>query len=336
MLSAHRTPYRRLLCTFSALDSGLPYNWNWQRPWLEVADFLQAHPIVLMDAGARGLAPPELDSLGHHVRRVGFEADPEECRRLNEAGAGRFFPTLLAGAPGTQTINLYRERSYSSVLPLSERFQRLWSGPVPLDAALELDATSIDTFVGEHPDLSPDILKLDTQGSELEILRGGVQTLQRVGLVEVEVEFTPLYDGQPLFGDVASFMAGHGFELLYLSRVMATRGRVYEGPSRGQLLYADALFAKTEDDVGALTVEQLAKYLILLCQYGHLDVAWQLLEASPAVDRVVPGLRTAFGAPRSRPVRAALMQLDKVLAVALHLRRCNQRGADSDRSWPIR
>ncbi|MCA1672106.1 MAG: hypothetical protein LC799_07870 [Actinobacteria bacterium] len=104
---------RRLLSTPSLLDTGLPYNWNWQRPWSEVTGFLEHHPIVLMDVGARGVAPPELDSLGSSVRRVGFEPDPQECRRLNDEGQGTFFPKLLAGSTGRQTLRLYRDPAYT-------------------------------------------------------------------------------------------------------------------------------------------------------------------------------------------------------------------------------
>ena len=45
-------------------------------------------------------------------------------------------------------------------------------------------------------------LKLDTQGSELAILEGAGRLLDDCLGIEVEVEFAPLYIGQPLFTDV--------------------------------------------------------------------------------------------------------------------------------------
>ncbi len=198
------------------------------------------------------------------------------------------------------------------------------------------EAITLDEFMGEHEDLRPDFLKLDTQGTELDILHGTEKSLATIGLVEVEVEFMPHYEGQPLFHDVMGYMLDHGYELLYLNRVMASRTQIYTGPSRGQLIFGDALFGKREDTVGDLSPAQLAKYCILLCQFGHMDVAWQLMEEHPEVDKLAPGLRSAFK-KRSGPVaRGVLMQVDKLLALGLHARRYNQRGMDTDRAWPLR
>ena len=327
---------RRLLRKPSTIDCGLPYNWNWQRRWSSLDRFLSENPIVLMDIGARGDAPPELDSIRRHVQRIGFEADPDECRRLNREKAGRFYPALLAGAAGEQTLHLYSELGYSSTLTLSERYQRLFTGPLPITGSVEMKASTLDGFMAEHGEAAPDIIKLDTQGTELPILEGAQRTLAGVGLVEVEVEFSPIYEEQPLFGDVARFMAENDFELLYLNRVFVTRSQQYRGRSRGQVLFGDALFGKRESCLEGFTSEQRAKYAILLCQYGHMDIAWQLFHQWPDLGSLVPEVHSAFSSEPSLARRALFMQLDKLLAGALHLRRYNHRGTDSDRVWPIR
>jgi FkbM family methyltransferase len=331
-----RKPARSLLSSPSTATGDMPYNWNWQRRWTEAADFLRQHRIVLMDVGARGDAPPELESMAEHVLWVGFEADPEECARLNATGAGRFFPNLVAGEEGPLTLNLYENAAQSSVLTVNERFARLWLGDMPLDRTFTSDAITLDSFLAEHEDLRPDMLKIDTQGTELDILHGTEKSLESIGLVEVEVEFLEHYDGQPLFGDVSRFMLDHGYELLYLSRVFASRTQLYTGPSRGQLLYGDALFGKREDAVAALDTVQLTKYCILLCQFGHIDVAWQIMQDHPEVARAAPGLRSVFRKRSNRVSRGVLMQVDKLLALGLHARRYNQRGMDTDRAWPLR
>jgi FkbM family methyltransferase len=334
--AAPPNPGWRLLSSISAATCWLPYNWNWQRRWEEAHDFLRDNPIVLMDVGARGESASELTSLYPHVRRIGFEPDVAECQRLADSEVGEFFPTLVAGEPGPTTLHLYRGSEYSSVLPLSARFQRLWLGDMPLDATITSDAVTLDGFLSEHPDCSPDLLKLDTQGTEFEILHGAGDALRHIGLVEVEVEFTQMYENQAVFSDVAQLLGERGFELLYLNRVFRARRELYRGPSRGQLVDADALFGRREDRLADMSLEQRVKYVILLCQYGHMDIAWQIVSENPDVVELVPRLPEVFR-PAPRAVsRGAIMQLDKLLALALHARRYNQRGMDTDRAWPIR
>lgn len=329
--------WERLLKSISSVDSRLPYNWNWQRDWTVLDSFLQKNPIVLMDVGARGAAPPELESLRGYLHRIGFEPDPGECARLNRSDEGIFFPNLVAASTGRETLNLYERPGYSSVLGLSERYQRFWTGQIRIDRAIECQAVRIDEILDERPDLSPDILKVDTQGAELAVLKGAEKSIDNIGLVELEVEFMRIYEQQPLFGDIAQMLDGAGFELLYLNRVFASRRNIYSGPSRGQVIYGDALFGKREDNLGTFNVVQRAKYVILLCQYGHMDLAWQVFNDSPEVQRLLPELGSVFKNRPPNPFkRFALMQLDKLLTCVLHARRYNQRGTDNDRAWPIR
>lgn len=79
-----------------------------------------------------------------------------------------------------------------------------------------------------------DLMKIDTQGAELQVLRGATGTLARVRIIWVEVSFVRLYEGSALFADVHAFMKQHGFRLYSLHD--GFRG------SDGELLQADALF----------------------------------------------------------------------------------------------
>ena len=72
-------------------------------------------------------------------------------------------------------------------------------------------------FLAEYRRPIPALMKLDTQGTELEILSSLLDAqLEELLCVETEVEFLELYQGQPTFGDVDGFMREQGFRLLDL------------------------------------------------------------------------------------------------------------------------
>src|SRR4051794_38477892 len=56
---------------------------------------------VLMDIGARGGISANWTPLKSCARVIGFDPDPEECRRLNQSGAGvEYFPHAIHGRDG--------------------------------------------------------------------------------------------------------------------------------------------------------------------------------------------------------------------------------------------
>jgi len=60
-----------------------------------------------------------------------------------------------------------------------------------------------------------DILKLDTQGTELSILKGGEALLkaQKIGLIYTEAYFKPQYKDQPMLYDIANYLKQFGYYL---------------------------------------------------------------------------------------------------------------------------
>ncbi len=70
--------------------------------------------------------------------------------------------------------------------------------------------------------LGADYLKLDVQGAEAKVLAGARTCLNSVLAVHTEVEFVPVYEGQPLFGDIDAILRSRGF---MLHRLLNPEGR---------------------------------------------------------------------------------------------------------------
>ena len=61
--------------------------------------------------------------------------------------------------------------------------------------------------------LSPDLIKLDVQGAELQVLAGATRSMKAAQAVMMEGSLIELQKGQALLSDLIEFMKGHDFAL---------------------------------------------------------------------------------------------------------------------------
>ncbi len=123
----------------------------------------------------------------------------------------RCFNLALGSAPGSMTMHRSAFSASSSLLEMAD----LHKDAFPFTAPETLERVEVDTLdrIAGALDLQREILlKIDTQGYEKSVLLGGIQTLELVRLVIVELSFSELYRGQPLYAEVAGFLASLGFE----------------------------------------------------------------------------------------------------------------------------
>ena len=200
--------------------------------------------MVVVDVGCRwGFAEPFLGrSRPFHV--VGFDPDAEECERLRERYRDfpvELVPLALAGKLGPRTLYRTLNPACSSLL---QPDPVLTANYPALECAREVGTETVETTTldawARSRDLPPiRYLKLDTQGTELEILEGGAGCLRSVRCVEVEVEFNPIYLGQPLFSDVDHFLRGEGFVLWKLTNHVHYSRYGEPDPSRQDSVFYD-------------------------------------------------------------------------------------------------
>ena len=151
---------------------------------------------------------------------------------------------------------------------------------------------SLDTLVhdGKVPgNLMPDFISLDTQGSELDILRGADATLRDHCIaLATEIEFHPMYEGQALFSDIFDFALRHGFYFAgftYLQEISPKRMPV-GARAKGFLAFGDALFLRRIDSVKSIARWPNEQHLMLLklafvaLNFGYLEYALLVLDAA--------------------------------------------------------
>jgi hypothetical protein len=81
-------------------------------------------------------------------------------------------------------------------------------------------------------------LKLDTEGAELEVLQGAVETLKRAEFVLLEMSVTPRFEGVGLPSDIVALLAEAGLELRDVFKFGAGAGK------KSHPRYMDVLFAR--------------------------------------------------------------------------------------------
>lgn len=95
-----------------------------------------------------------------------------------------------------------------------------------LDDLLDVEDLKADVFI-----------KVDVQGFEDRVIKGGVNTFLKAKYVLIEMSFVPIYVGQPLFSQVHVQLTELGYELGGMkNQVCAT--------SSGQPLFAHFLYIR--------------------------------------------------------------------------------------------
>ena len=231
--------------------------------------------LTVLEIGARGGFHPRWLALGSDVQIIGIDADPEECSRLNlvqSAVAARYVAATLGREDGAKaTLYSTAEPGCSSLFEPNHAYLSQFPHgrtAYQVQATQPVTLTRLDTLCGRES-IAPDVIKIDMNGTELDILHGGEETLTYASLVELDVEFNPLYIGQPLFGDCDSYLRARGFSLLGLRRTAWRRDQV--GILGGTVVQADALWIREPTDTAAQTRCGLA-----LLAYQQRDYARSL------------------------------------------------------------
>ncbi|MEP6716480.1 MAG: FkbM family methyltransferase, partial [Terriglobia bacterium] len=100
---------------------------------------------------------------------------------------------------------------------------------------IRIPMTTLDHWTADRSLETPIIVKMDVQGFEDQVIRGGERSIRRCQAVISEVSFVALYEGQPLFGQIHQQMSELGFRLAGMIENVSD-------PNTGEILQADAIF----------------------------------------------------------------------------------------------
>jgi FkbM family methyltransferase len=219
---------------------------------------------------------------------IGFEPLPAECEKLNKLGlpGRRYLPYAVADGTRRRLFVTNTGMTSSLLRPnlkLVQRFNNL-AELMQVVATPDVDTVRLDD-VPEIRAQGCDLLKLDTQGSEAEILRYAGETLKRCLIIQTEVEFVPLYEDQPLFAEIDQLLRSQGF---IFHRFLGMSGRTFSplmvngdpNAALSQMLWSDAVYVPDFARLDHLEPNSLLKLAALLHEvYGSFDLCHAVLAA---------------------------------------------------------
>lgn len=173
--------------------------------WAAIRDFQNGgfNLRVAYDIGAHvGSWSTSLVSALPHMRPICFEANAAHRESLQQSGFPFFISPLgskneeveFYGKGGTGD-SFYRENSssYENVQPVKVQSRRL------------------DDLLEENDLPLPDFIKIDTQGSELDVFGGGMKALSAAKMVYMECPLVPYNQGAPDISQYIGFMMKNDF-----------------------------------------------------------------------------------------------------------------------------
>lgn len=167
----------------------------------------------------------------------GLEALDSLYHLAKETSKIRAMPVALGPSCGMQTFYLTKDGRASSCLPPDAKLERLYPGR-GLKEQVTVEVKTLDYAIEQTHLPLPDIIKLDTQGYELEVLAGAQQTLEHVSFCIVECSYEQLYDDAPLIGDVFKFFSDRDWS--NVGTAPASRS------GTGKPIYTDLVFASAK------------------------------------------------------------------------------------------
>jgi FkbM family methyltransferase len=197
------------------------------------------------------------------------------------------FPIGLSRTGGPQTLYVTNVDSGSSLLPpriadgMKQRVKNLdYFFPM---REVTIETRTLTDVLMEVPVEAPVFVKLDTQGTELDILRGAESLIASHRIAGIETEATllaqPVMHGSGKFWQLTEYLESHGMELLTVKPIYGpSRFGVAKPKGLTYLNECDAVFAVRRDVAAGLSVAHRAGLLAFYLAYRLYEEGISLLD----------------------------------------------------------
>ena len=208
-------------------------------------DWLRQYKIrTVIDIGAsKGKATLSFRKMFPDAWIYAFEPLPD-CfdqmqKRLKNDPKCLMFNKALSDQEGMMTIHRSSYSGASSLLKMADIQKQLF----PVVAGQKEQVVTVarlDKVMAPYQFEKNILIKVDVQGLEDGVIRGGRHIFNQAKVILIETSFVELYEGQPLFADIYDLLTDLGFKY---SGVWVPE---FKSPRDGRALQQDSIFIKDE------------------------------------------------------------------------------------------
>jgi FkbM family methyltransferase len=137
-----------------------------------------------------------------------------------------------------QEINISHHSPSSSLLPMADLHTEVFAG-TGFKEKETVTIKKLDDMFNDFKIAEKFMVKIDVQGFEDKVIKGGLETLKKADCILIETSFEELYQGQLLFDGIYQLLTSIGFVF---------KGNYTQALNKqdGRILYAESLFTKTD------------------------------------------------------------------------------------------
>ena len=268
-------------------------------PWLISQGEFKDEPVRILDIGARAGLEEHWQFYEDRIKQIGFEPDINECERLNRESNNsnhKFYPVALGRKQETRPFSVCEWGGSSSFYPANMDYLKRFADEngklMQVKEQIELETIDLDTFSTQEQLGEIDFIKLDVEGSELDILQGGKNCLHNVMGLSLEVLFHNSLRHQPTFSEIDLWLSSHGFKLFDLAlyrharKALPLPANSLGASEQGQVLWGQALYLR--DAVAEMNEnsfwsrERILKLASMMELFCLPDCAIELLQEAAA------------------------------------------------------
>ena len=209
----------------------------------DLLNIINSHKIdVVLDVGASwGGYAKTLRRFGYKKKIISFEPVSETHSKLlknslNDAEWQVHKKIIISNKNIKKlSINVSKDYDNSSVLDLSKLHAENHQNSQYTHKE-EVESDSLDNLINYYSLGEKNLmLKIDVQGSEMDVLKSAINNLSKFKLIQIELSLQTLYEGQTLYKEILNFMNEHNYDIW----------NIFPGYKKkliGQLLQFDAVF----------------------------------------------------------------------------------------------